>query len=179
MPEMDRITEEGKKAIIDLLNKSLRVEYGMVMNYPRIIDQIVNIDKTQSEEFINNCERLGKDSFRHATVVAKLIEELGGQPQFEIVPIDRMIDIQRALVEQLGKEKAVMSIYQDAKRIAQTNQAKTKGLFSRLLSLREESQSDVSRSKVMDILTGLQNEEWGHIKRVENALTQMNIQAEK
>ena len=103
MAEVDRITEEGKKAIINLLNKSIQVEYDMVMNYPRIMDQIKNIDKSQSEEFINNCERLGKDSFRHATIATKLIEELGGKPEFEMLVIDRMIDIQKALIEQLAR----------------------------------------------------------------------------
>ena len=54
MSEIDRITEEGKKALVDLLNKSIEVEYGMILNYPRILDQIKNIDKSQREEFINN-----------------------------------------------------------------------------------------------------------------------------
>ncbi|MBA7706119.1 hypothetical protein ES703_114965 [subsurface metagenome] len=147
----------------------------MVMNYPRIIDQIKNIDKSQSEEFINTCERLGKDSFRHATIVTKLTEDLGGKPNFEMLVIERMIDVQKALIEQLEKEKSVMSIYQDAKRAAQANQAKAKGFFGKILSGTEESHGDISRSRVIEILTGLQNDEWGHIKRVQNALTQMNI----
>ncbi len=179
MSEVDRITEEGKKAIIDLLNKAIQVEYGLILNYPRILDQIVNISRSQSEEFANSVERLGKDSFRHATVVTKLIEELGGKPDFEVVVIDRMIDIKSMLIEQLEKEKLVMLIYQDAKHIAQKNQARANGFFGKLLSIREEPRGDVSRSKVIDILTGLQNEEWGHIKRVEIALTQMNIQPDK
>jgi len=179
MAEVDRITDEGRKAIADLLNQSLQAEYGMILNYPRIMDQIVNIDQSQSEEFANNVERLGKDSFRHATIVAKLIEELGSQPAWEMVVIDRMIDIRSMLVEQLGKEKLAMSVYLDAKHIAQTNQTKAKGFFSKLMSPREEPRGDVSRSKVIDILTGLQNDEWSHIKRVENALIQMNIKPEE
>jgi len=178
MSEIDRITEEGKRELVGLLNESLQVEYGVILNYPRILDQITNIDKSQSEEFTGNVERLGKDSFRHATVVAKLIEDLGGKPDFETVVIDRMIDIQSMLVEQLGKEKLAMSVYQNAKRIVQTNQAQAKGFFSKLLSGREESGREISRSKVMEILTGLENDEWSHIKRVENALIQMNVKTE-
>lgn len=127
MAAIDRITPEGKKAIVDLLNQSIQVEYGLILNYPRIMDQIKNIDKFHSEEFANSVERLGKDSFRHATIVAKLIEELGGKPEFELVVIDRMIDIQSMLVEQLAKEKSVMSIYQDAKRIGQYTSSKISG----------------------------------------------------
>ena len=179
MAEVDRITEEGKKAIINLLNKSLQVEYGVILNYPRILDQIVNIDKSQSAEFANTVERLGKDSFRHATVVARLIEDLGSKPDFETVVIDRMIDIHSMLIEQLGKEKSAMSIYLDAKRVAQENQAKAKGFLGKVLSFKEEPQRDVSRSKVIEILTHLQHDEWSHIKLVENALIQMNIEPEK
>lgn len=179
MPEVDRITEEGKKAIINLLNKAMQVEYDMILNYPRIMDQIKNIDKSQSEEFINNCERLGKDSFRHATIAIKLIEELGGKPEFDTLVIDRMIDIKKALIDQLEKEKLVMAVYQNAKRAAQANQVKTRGFFGKLLSGREESRNEVSRDKVIKILTDLQNDEWGHIKRIENALLHMNIKPEE
>ena len=118
MPEIDRITTEAKKTIVGLLNKSIQAEYGMILNYPRIIDQIKNIDKSQSEEFTTNFEHLGKDSFRHATIVSKTIEELGGKPEFEMVVVDRMIDIYSMLVEQSAKEKLAMSIYKEAKMIA-------------------------------------------------------------
>jgi len=40
---VDRINEDGKKAIVRLLNKSIEVEYAFIFNYPRLIDQLVNI----------------------------------------------------------------------------------------------------------------------------------------
>ena len=179
MAKIDRITEEGKEAIVDLLNKGIRVEYGMVLNYPRILDQIVNIDKSQSEEFINNAERFGKDSFRHATIVAKLIEELGGEPEFEILTADRMIDVNKALVEQLGKEKLAESLYKEAGLIAQSNQAKAKGLFGKLMSMGEEPKKGVNRSEVIEKLKRLELAEMGHTKRVETMLLQINIEPGK
>ncbi len=179
MAKIDRITEEGKEAIVDLLNKGIRVEYSMVLNYPRILDQIANIDKSQSEEFINNAERFGKDSFRHATIVAKLIEELGGEPEFEILTADRMIDVNKALVEQLGKEKLAESLYKEARLIAQTNQAKEKGFFGKLMSIREGPQKVVSRSELIEKLKHLELDEMGHAKRAEIMLTQINIKPEK
>jgi len=179
MAKIDRITEEGKEAIVDLLNKGIRVEYGMVLNYPRILDQIANIGKSQSEEFMNNAERFGKDSFRHSTIVAKLIDELGGEPEFEILTIDRMIDVDRALVEQLGMEKLAESLYKEARLIAQHNQAKAKGLFGKLMSIREEPKKDVSRSEVIERLKRLEVDEMGHIKRVEIMLLQIEIEPEK
>ena len=179
MAEIDRISEEGKKAIVDLLNRGIHAEYGMVMNYPRILDQIANIGKSQSEEFIKDAERFGKDSFRHATIVAKLVEELGGEPEFEMLTIDRMVDIHSLLVEQLGKEKLAESLYKEARLIAQNNQAKDKGLFGKLKSIGEESRKDVSRSEVIEKLKGLELDEMGHAKRVETMLLQINIEPEK
>lgn len=179
MAGIDRITEEGKRAIVDLLNKGIHAEYGMVLNYPRILDQIANIDKSQTEDFINNAERFGKDSFRHATIVAKLIEELGGEPEFEMLTIDRMIDVNKALVEQLGKEKLAESLYKQARLIAQNNQAKEKGVFAKLRGMWEEPKKDVSRSEVIERLKRLELDEMGHTKRVETMLLQTNIEPEK
>ncbi len=179
MAKIDRITEEGKEAIVALLNKGILVEYGMVLNYPRILDQIVNIDKSQSEEFINNAERFGKDSFHHSTIVAKLVEELGGEPEFDMLPIDRMVDIHSLLVEQLGHEKLAESLYKEARLIAQESQAKEKGLFGKLMSMGEEPKNDASRSEVIDKLKRLELDEMGHAKRVEIMLLQANIEPEK
>ncbi len=179
MAKIDRITEEGKETIVDLLNKGIHAEYGMVMNYPRILDQIVNIDESQSEEFINNAERFGKDSFRHSTIVAKLIEELGGEPEFEILTIDRLVDIHSLLIAQLGYEKLAESLYKEARLIAQNNQAKKKGLFGKLMSIGEEPKKDVSRSEIIEKLKRLELDEMGHAKRVETMLLQVNIKPGK
>ena len=179
MAKIDRITEEGKKAIVGLLNKGIHVEYAMVMNYPRIIDQIKNIDESQSEEFINGAERFGKDSFHHSTIVAKLIEELGGEPEFDMLPIDRMVDIHSLLVEQLGHEKLAESLYKEARLIAQESQAKGKGLFGRLTSIGEEPKKDVSRSEVIEKLKRLELDEMGHAKRVEIMLLQVDVKPEE
>jgi len=176
MSEVDRITEEGKRAIVALLNQALLAEYGMLLNYPRIIDQLANIDKVSDKQLAIDLERLGKDSFRHAGIVGQLIAQLGGKPDWDITVIDRMIDIGSMLVEQLAKEKLAMSIYQDAKRIADKNQVKAKGFLGRLTTWREEPRDTTSRSKAIDILTSLHNEEWGHIRRCENAILAFNPQ---
>ena len=154
----------------------MQVEYDMITNHLRMIDQIIDKDPTESLKFLDTLERLGTDSLRHATKVANLIERIGGEPDFEAIVLDKTLDIKSMLVEQLGKEKSVMSIYQDAKHIAQTNQVKTQGFFGKLLSFREESRNEMSRNRVIEILTGLQNDEWGHIKRIENAMLELKIE---
>ncbi|MFC1940786.1 ferritin-like domain-containing protein [Chloroflexota bacterium] len=179
MPKINRITQEGKKAIANLLNTALQIEYGVILNYPRIIDQLVNIDKATDKNLINNLERLGKDSFRHSAVVSKLIEELGGKVEWEMAAIDRLIDISSMLSEQLEKERVAMSIYEDAKHIAQKNQAKSRGFWGKMFLRRMEIRNDIMRSKVIDILTKLQYEEREHIKLVEVTLSQIGTTPEK
>lgn len=172
MTSFDMITEEGKKAIVILLNKSLQVEYGLILNYPRIVEQLENIEKTEDKELINNMERFGKDSLRHSAIVSRLIEELGDKPDYELLVIERTVDIHSMMVEQLAKEKTAMSIYKDAKRITEKNQVKSKGFFGDLLK-RKEKERHISRQLVIEDLARLQIEELGHMKRVELLLTRL------
>jgi len=71
MPEVDAITPEGKNAIATLLNEGLQVEYDLIINYPRIVDQLVNIDKVDNKQFIQLMERFGKESFKHSGLVGR------------------------------------------------------------------------------------------------------------
>ena len=48
--EIVTITDKAKKAIADLCNKSVVVEYDMMLNYPRIIDHIVNFEEIKDEQ---------------------------------------------------------------------------------------------------------------------------------
>ncbi len=45
MAEIVTITDQAKKAISELCNESVVTEYDMILNYPRIIDHIVNFEK--------------------------------------------------------------------------------------------------------------------------------------
>ena len=179
MAKIDQITEEAKKTIIDLLNKSIGVEYTMVMNYPRILDYISHIGKPQSKEFMKHAERLGKESFRHATIVAKLITDLGGEPVFDILTIDGMMDVHSMLVKQLDKERIAESIYKEARLIAVNNQAEEKGLFNKLMSIGEEPPKFTSRSEIIKRLTALAAEEMGHAKRCELLMLEENSESKK
>ena len=42
--EIVSITDEAKEAIVELCNKSVTLEYDMIVNYPRIIDHIRNFE---------------------------------------------------------------------------------------------------------------------------------------
>ena len=180
MSEVDLITDSGKRAIVDLLNRSLQVEYGMILNYPRLLDQIVGIDEIPDKLIPGNLESLGKESFRHAGKVGQLIVQLGGEPQWDIEVIDRIIDIGSMLVQQLEKEKAALSMYQQAKLVAQQNQAKAKGFLRGLMGWgSEESHSVVKRSEVISILSGLINDETRHVQVVKNTIAAWDIETNK
>ena len=180
MAEVDRITESGKKAIANLLNQSLSVEYGLILNYPRILDQLTNIDRVPDEQFTRDFERLGKESYKHSGLVIQLIVQLGGEPQWGVEVIDRMIDVGNMLALQLEKEKSALSIYQQAKLIAQQNQAKGKGVLGRLMTWGgEESREFVSRSTVINILNRLTNDEMGHMKLAERLILELEKEPEQ
>jgi len=123
--EVETIKESGKKAIVDLLNKSLQVEYSFILNYPRIIDNLVII-KIHDEQLIKDLEHVGKESTQHLGSLGQLIVQLGGEPRWRIEVIDRMVDVDRMLVQQLDKEKLALSLCQQAKHLAEQNRVKVK-----------------------------------------------------
>ena len=176
MSEVDRITENGKKTIVDLLNKSLQVEYGFIVNYPRLIDQMVNIDEIPDKQLPEDLERLGKASFRHAGEVIQLIGRLGGEPDWRVEPIDRIVDMGSMLAQQLKKEKLAQSIYQKAKHVAEQSQVKSGGFLGRLRTLSNPELRNVTeRSDTIRILEHLAAQEYTHIRLVEDIIAVLNI----
>jgi len=171
---VDRITESGKKSIISLLGKSIQIEYSFIFNYPRLIDQLVNIEPITQEGVAKKLERLGKESVQHAGWIMRLIENLGGEPQLPVEVIDRMTDIPSLLLKQLDKEKLVQSLFQQAKRVAEQNQVegilakmKTKGALS--------PGSTAERSSTIRVLERLEIDEGRHIGLVQNIISELNL----
>ncbi len=81
MSDVDRITDDGKRAIVSILNKGLAVEYTHIIDYPRFIDQMVNIDRIPDDDpCIVVLKRLGEESVRHTNIVMQLITLLDGEP---------------------------------------------------------------------------------------------------
>ena len=63
--EIETIKKDAKKSIVDLLNRSLQIEYNLLFNYPRAIYKLVNEDKIDDEQLIKNIEITGIESLRH------------------------------------------------------------------------------------------------------------------
>ncbi len=107
-----KTAKEDSPKIIKLLNQSLRLEYGLIIHYPRIASSI------DDEEAKETAMRLGEYSTRHADVVAKAIRELGGEPiwSFDSFPESaNLIPIFRA---QLDKEKLALRLHMKAASLA-------------------------------------------------------------
>ena len=171
---VDRITEDGKKAIVNLLNKSIEIEYAFIFNYPRLIDPLVNIKPITQENVAKKLELLGKESVQHVHWIMRLIESLGAEPQLPFEVIDRMTDIPSLLLKQFDKEKLVQSLFQQAKRVAEQNQVegilakmKTKGALS--------PGSTAERSSTIRVLERLEIDEGRHVGLVQNMISELNL----
>jgi bacterioferritin (cytochrome b1) len=178
MFEADSITEDGKRAIVDLINRSvLQVEYSFIVNYPRIIDHFTNVYQVFVESFRPNQEKLGKDSLRHQNLAMEIIRLLGGKPTWAIADMDRMNDVRRMLSDQLDGEKAALSAYLEARDIAEQNQVK--GLKGMMLIIgsaghpREDNEK--SRSSMISMFEKLARDEVGHIRLLEAIMAELRI----
>ncbi len=167
MREIDRITEDGKKAIVGILNEGLAVEYIHLVNYPRIIDQLLNMGKVPDDDpCVVVLERLGKDSIEHANIVMRLCTHLGGEPHLAVEPVERISDVWEICQSQMEKEKENLLLFQRAKVIAQKNQVtKLRGVLDENIRMIRDIPNDiVKRSSVIKLLTALANDEMRHIK---------------
>ena len=177
MFEVDRITEDGKKAIVGLLNESVKTEYSHIVNYPRFIDHLINIDRIPSESIPPSLEHLGKDSVRHFGLTFQLIKQLGDEPQWEIVVVARMPDPRYEISKQMEKEKLSLSLWQQAKSVAEQSQVKgLGGILWSIRTLRGLLDEAVGRNDVIRILGEMAKDEEHHIMLLQDAISALNIQ---
>ena len=104
----------------------------------------------------------------------QLIEGLGGEPQLPFEGIDRMTDIPSLLLEQLDKEKLALSLFQQAKLLAEQNQAE--GILAKMKTMGALSPGSVAeRSSTIRVLERLEIDEGRHIKLVQNMISELNL----
>ncbi|MBA7633215.1 hypothetical protein ES703_40777 [subsurface metagenome] len=176
--EIETITDDAKIAISGILNRSLLVEYDFILNYPRIIDRLVNYDDIHDEQLIGDLDRLGKESMKHFNDSLKLIEKLGGEPKWKLGAIERLEDAEKLLTLQLEKEHKVLSLYKEASLVATKNKkvVKTEDFFGKLIIMVKGLPVDVIN--VDDIITMLDRviiDEGRHIRLVKDSLATLNM----
>jgi bacterioferritin (cytochrome b1) len=176
--KIETIKESGKKAIVEILNKALQVEYTKIVNYPRLIDRIVTVDHIHDEQLNKDLEQVGKDSTRHLGWVGELILKFGGKPIWQIEVIDRLVDAKEMLAHQLEKEKEALSLYQEAKRVAEKNKVKVqvRDFFGRLIRMEDELPYDVVNiDDVFSTLDRIIIDETHHIRLIHDSIATLNM----
>ena len=176
MSDIDRITNDGKRAIVSILNSGLAVEYIHIVNYPRFIDQMVNINEVpDNDPCVVGLKQLGEESVRHMNIVMSLITQLGGKPHLVVEPAERMSDVFGMCQKQMEKEKDNLALFQQAKVVAQNNQMKTlKDILGEIINGIKNRPSDtVERSHVIQLLTRLENDESRHMQLLANVISDL------
>ena len=106
-------TAKGEhRQIIDLLNKILKLEYSLIIHYPRIASYV------QDEETKEMVLKLGEYSTRHADITAKTIQELEGEPVWDFEPFPELENLTSIMHNQLDKEKLALRLHAQAANLA-------------------------------------------------------------
>lgn len=174
MAEIVTITDQAKKVISGLCNESVVTEYDMILNYPRIIDYIVNIEKIKDDQLVKDIDKLGRESLGHFGIIDGMIRSLGTETVWVWLPsmLPRLVDVTSFLERQLEKEKIVRNLYTEARKIAIANKTTVKvgGIFN-LFRTKDIAEKDIIPfEQVIRNLDRLVLDEMHHIKIVEDSI---------
>ncbi len=108
MDKKDDKTEETSNKLMGLLNQALRLEYSLIVHYPRLANTI------KDEEIRKLVLELGSASIRHADVVANTITQLGGEPDWSIGLYPEDMETVEIFQTQLEKEKLALKLHRES-----------------------------------------------------------------
>ena len=98
--------------LVELLNKILKIEYTLIVHYPRLADSI------RDNETRKLALKLSTDSVKHADSVSRAITALGGRPVWAFEPLAEDFDILQIFRTQLEKEKLALKLHRQAADLA-------------------------------------------------------------
>ncbi|MCX6002223.1 MAG: ferritin-like domain-containing protein [Chloroflexi bacterium] len=110
---------ENVKKVLDILNQALRLEYSLIIHYPRINMAVHDND---IKSMVNT---LGVMSIKHADVVSDAIISLGGTPEWSFDPAPEEIDLKNIFHIQLGKEKLALQLHSESSKLISDKELKT------------------------------------------------------
>ena len=100
---------ETKKEVLDILSRALKLEYQMIIHYPRIAKIM------SDEQLASKVDMLGDDSIKHADAVSHAIRGLGGIPPFpSFEPLSEPVDLKDFFQKQLGLERFALDLHTQA-----------------------------------------------------------------
>lgn len=121
---------------MDLLNQALRLEYSLIVHYPRLANTI------KDEETRKLVLELGSASIHHADVVANTISQLGGEPVWSLDLYPENMDTVKIFQTQLEKEKLALKLHRESADLVPSS-----SLGSKLNALANEEEQHI---KIVD-----------------------------
>ncbi len=176
------ITTDAKNAIAALFNKTILVEYDMILGYPRIIDHITNFEKIKDRQLINDIDLLGRDSLRHFQKMDNLITRFGFQTAWQTPILPRLVGVVDVLEKQLEKENLVRDIYREAKKVAMNNKTTIRGreFFGKTFRVRSGIDEDViTADEIINTLDRVIMDEERHARIVKDSIATLNMLMKK
>jgi len=103
---MDKKQFNTSYELLEALNRTLELEYTLIIYYPRISERIKDVETKQL------AQSLGTASIGHADTVSRAITKLGGRPNWTLGPFPQEKDLRKIFQEQLEKEKLALKLHQ-------------------------------------------------------------------
>lgn len=103
-----------------ILNKSLTLEYTLIVHYPRLASMVKNAD---TRKLVN---KLGSASIKHADVVANVIIRLGGKPGWSFDAFPSQVDLVDIFQTQLDKEKTARDLHKQSAYMVSVSELRNK-----------------------------------------------------
>jgi rubrerythrin len=124
--------KSGNTEIVDLLGQIIKLEYSMIVNYPRLAQMI----KDKETQDLTNA--LGIASMRHADVASKALAQLGGNPRWSFEGLAGELDLKSVFDKQLEKEILALNMHRQCAGLTQDRTLKTE-----FLTMAEEEKAHI------------------------------------
>ena len=108
MKKQTNVSARGSVQLIKLLNTALKIEYSLIVHYPRLASEI------QDDETRKLALELGTASVAHADIVARAITKLGGKPVWAFTPLPDNQNIVNIFQDQLKKQEESYKLHLEA-----------------------------------------------------------------
>ncbi|MBI4297881.1 MAG: hypothetical protein HY676_05050 [Chloroflexi bacterium] len=181
MAQDDLVSEIARLPFPEMLNRTLALEYRFIVSYPRLIDRMVDVEKTvdKESEVVKILKQLGQESVYHCDYVMRIIRALGGEPTFNFEIIADMPDIVHHCEEQLEREMLTLAIYRRAKSLAEDRIRANvwHRVANRLASLlfRRASQP-TTKGPILELLEKLIAAERSHVEKMDKVIRILQLQ---
>ena len=102
---MDKKKAEANAQLLEVLNKTLELEYSLIIQYPHIAEAVRDPETKQLTQ------SLGTASIGHFDTVSGAIKKLGGVPRWSFEPFPQKLELKRIFQIQLGKEQMALKLH--------------------------------------------------------------------